>query len=155
MKNKKKVLKLLLLLTFAFVLLIPRSYAFYYSKYESLLNSLFNLSNVKKESKVRATVLTYWVDTNYCVDSNDYTTCDMYGRSAWNLKTELINSNWILNEDGYYYYKNTVDASTIEEANIEDLIDPTLTIYDLTDDYLLGTNVVPQYEVLYEIIENK
>lgn len=155
MKNKNKIIKLVILLVLAFVLLVPKSYAFYFSKYESLINSILSINETKTESYVRATVLTYWIDTNHCTNENDYTTCEMYGRSAWNLKSGVINSNWTLRDDGYYYYNSTVNATTIDEANIEDLINPNLTINDLTDDYLLGTNVVPQYEVLYEIIENK
>lgn len=152
MKNKDKILKLVLLLVLAAVLLIPRSYAFYFSKYESLINSFFSINSTPTTATLKATVLTYWVDTNYCTDDNDYTTCQMYGRSAWNLKDGVINPNWTLGEDGYYYYNSVVD---INNPNIVDLIDPSLTINDLTDDYLLGTNVVPQYEVLYEYIEKK
>lgn len=154
MKNKKKILKLVLLLVLAFALLLPRSYAFYFSKYESLINSIFSINNTPTTATLRATVLTYWVDTNYCTNDNDYTTCQMYGRSAWNLKDGVINPNWTLGEDGYYYYKYTVNPNTLNESNIDDLIDSSLTINDLTDDYLLGTNVVPQYEVLYDVIAN-
>lgn len=152
MKNKKKIQKLLLLLVLAFVLLVPKSYAFYYSKYESLLTNIFKTNSSSTKTYVRATVLTYWVDTNYCTDDNDLKTCQIYGRSSWNLKNGVINSNWTANEDGYYYYNQQVD---INENNIVDLINPNLTINELTDDYLLGTNIVPQYEVLYEYIEQK
>lgn len=152
MKNKKKIQLLLLLLGLTLILLIPSSYAFYFSKYESLITSILSINSTPSTTYVRASVLTYWVDTNSCTNQNDLTTCDIYGRSAWTLKSGVINSNWTLSDDGYYYYNSVVD---INNPNIVDLIDPNLTITDLTDDYLLGTNVVPQYEVLYEYIEKK
>ena len=73
MKNKNKIIKLVILLVLAFVLLVPKSYAFYFSKYESLINSILSINESQSESYIRATVLTYWIDTNHCTNENDYT----------------------------------------------------------------------------------
>lgn len=152
MKNKKHMTLVLIRQKLILIVIIIFVFSFYYSKYESLLTNIFKTNSPSTKTYVRATVLTYWIDTNYCTDDNDLKTCQIYGRSSWNLKNGVINSNWTANEDGYYYYNQQVD---VNENNIVDLINPNLTINELTDDYLLGTNIVPQYEVLYEYIEQK
>jgi len=141
------------------LLIIPSAYAFYFSDYESSLTSKFLVNSNLDDSYVRATVLTYWVDITSCTLESDLTTCDISGKSAWNLKSEVINTDWILLDDGFYYYKNSINGSLVTEDNIKTssiaLIDPELSLSDLTDDVLLGTDVVPQYEVIYEFIINE
>ena len=157
--KKKNKLKLLLIssLIIIGVLIIPSVYAFYFFEYESSIISRFLISGDLSNSYVRATVLTYWVDTTSCDDETDLTTCDISGKSSWNMNSNVINSDWVLLGDGYYYYKNIVNGDEIDEDSIKNtsisLIDSNLTLDDLTNDQLAGTDVIPQYEVIYEFIE--
>ena len=58
----------------------------------------------------------------------------------------------------FYYYKDIVNAEEINVSNVKTsniaLIDPELTLADLTDDQVAGINAVPQYEIFYEFISN-
>lgn len=157
MKKRRKLKKWVILVFITIFLLLPVAYAFYFSKYESSIISKFIFKSDLTDSYVRATVLTYWVDSNKCVDKEDLTTCDISGKSSWILKDGVINSNWILLDDGYYYYKTIVNGTDIREDNIKTssiaLINNELSFNELTDELLAGTEVVPQYEVIYEFIE--
>lgn len=160
MKRKRRRTKkhwiILISILFIFIT-IPNVYAFYFTKYESTIISKFIINKNLSDSYVRAALLTYWVDITSCEKENDLTTCAINGKSAWNIKTDAINSDWILLEDGYYYYKESVNANEINESNIKTnsiaLINSELTLNELTDDHLAGTNIVPQYEIIYEFIE--
>jgi len=157
MKRRRKLKKWVIPVFVILILLIPTVYAFYFSKYESSIISKFIFNNDLTDSYVRATVVTYWVDTNECLDNNDLTTCNISGKASWNLKDAAINSNWILLDDGYYYYKTSVNSSDITDENIKThdiaLIEKELSFADLSDELLAGTEVVPQYEIIYEFIE--
>lgn len=138
------------------ILTIPSTYAFYFSDYESSIISKFTVDADLSNSYVRATVLTYWVDTTSCTNSLDLTTCDISGKSSWKMNDNITNSNWILLEDGFYYYQTNVHSNEINKDNIKTssiaLIDPNLTLEELTNEQLVGVSVVPQYEILYEFI---
>jgi len=153
-KLKPWVIPMLIILT---ILTIPTVYAFYFSDYESSIISKFIVNGSLSTSHVRATVLTYWVDTTSCTDETDLTTCAISGKSSWNMKSDVINSNWVLLEDGYYYYKSTVNGDEVTKTNIKTsniaLIDSELSLNDLIDEQLAGTDVIPQYEIIYEFIE--
>ena len=140
------------------ILLIPSVYAFYFSKYESSIISKFIFNNNLADSYVRATVVTYWIDTNECLDNNDLTTCNISGKASWNLKDAVVNSNWILLDDGYYYYKTSINSRDITKDNIKTsdiaLIDKELSFTELSDELLAGTEVIPQYEIVYEFIQS-
>jgi len=157
MKRRRKLKKWVIPVFVILILLIPTVYAFYFSKYESSIISKFIFNNDLTDSYVRATVVTYSVATIECLDNNDLTTCNISGKASWNLKDAAINSNWILLDDGYYYYKTSVNSSDITDENIKThdiaLIEKELSFADLSDELLAGTEVVPQYEIIYEFIE--
>lgn len=138
-------------------LIIPVTYAFYFSKFDSSLLSRFIFSQRLSDSYVRATVLTYWVDDTSCKDTNDLTTCDISGKTAWKLKDDVVNSGWILLDDGFYYYETSVNSRVITKDNISSsalaLIDPDLGFDELVGDDSSSSNSYPQYEVIYEFIE--
>ena len=79
------------------------------------------------------------------------------GKASWNLKTDAINSNWILLDDGYYYYKTSINSRDITKDNIKTsdiaLIDKELSFMELSDEFLAGTEVIPQYEIIYEFVK--
>lgn len=158
MKKRIKLKKWVVPALIIILLLIPTSYSFYSSYYESSLVSKFLFTRQNTDAYVRATVITYWVDTNNCLDKNDFTTCSISGKSSWKLKNNVTNSNWILLEDGYYYYKLNVNSSEITNENIQDseivLIDKNLSFSNLSDELLAGTEVIPQYEIIYEFVES-
>ena len=158
MKKRRKLKKWTIPFCTTIFLLIPTASAFYFSKYESSIVSKFNFKNNLTNSYVRAAIITYWIDTNECIDNNDLTTCNISGKASWAIKQEALNSNWILLDDGYYYYNTSVDSSTITEENIKEtniaLIDKDLTFSELSDELLAGTEVIPQYEIIYEFIES-
>lgn len=159
MKKERKIRKLIIILVIFFIVFtIPSVYAFYFSNYKSSIFSKYVVDFDLTNSYVRATVLTYWVDTESCDDETDMTTCAIYGKSSWNLRDNIINEDWILLEDGFYYYKDVVNAEEINVSNVKTsniaLIDPELTLADLTDDQVAGINAVPQYEIFYEFISN-
>lgn len=157
MKRRRKLKKWVIPVCVILILLIPTVYAFYFSKYESSIILKFIFNNDLTDSYVRATVVTYWVDTNECLDNNDLTTCNISGKSSWNLKDAVINSDWILLDDGYYYYKTSINSRDITKDNIKisdiALIDKQLSFTELSDELLAGTEVIPQYEIIYEFIE--
>jgi len=157
--NKKKKLKKWVIPAFIILLLlIPTTYSFYSSRYDSSIISKFFFKSEKKDSYVRAIVVTYWVDTRHCSNDIDLTTCSISGKSSWNLKSGIVNSDWILLEDGHYYYRWNVNSEEITDDNINTsdiaLIDSTLSFADLSDELLAGNEVVPQYEIIYEFIES-
>lgn len=158
MKTKRK-LKPWVIPTLSIIMLltIPSAYAFYFSDYESSIISKFIVDGDLSASYVRATVLTYWVDGTSCTDENDLTTCDIVGKSSWNIKSNAINLDWILLEDGYYYYKDSINGEEINNNNIKNnsiaLINSELSPNELVDEQLTGTDFIPQYEIIYEFIE--
>ena len=119
MKKRRKLKKWVIPVFVILILLIPTVYAFYFSKYESSIISKFIFNNDLTDSYIRATVVTYWIDTNECLDNNDLTTCNISGKASWNLKDEAINYNWILLDDGYYYYKTSINSRDITKDNIK------------------------------------
>lgn len=156
MKKRRRLKKWVIPVFATIFFVIPTVYAFYFSEYESSIISKFSFQNRLSDAYVRATVITYWVDTNSCLDNTDLTTCDISGKASWNLKDEVINSDWTLLSDGYYYYKTNINSKDITEDNIKTsniaLINKDLSFSDLTDELLAGTEVVPQYEIIYEFI---
>lgn len=157
MRNIVKTKKIVILFLILMFLSIPTVYAFYFSKYESSVMTKFNFKHNLTNSYVRAAIITYWIDANECQDDTDLTTCDISGKASWNLKNDVINSDWILLDDGYYYYKLGVDSQSITETNIKEttiaLIDEQLSFAELSDELLTGDEVLPQYEIIYEFIE--
>lgn len=156
--EKKCKLKRWVITIFVFVFLIlPVTYAFYFSKFDSSLLSRFIFSQKLSDSYVRATVLTYWVDSTSCKDTSDLTTCDISGKNAWKLKDNVVNSDWILLDDGFYYYKTSINSRNISDENIKNssiaLIDQELGFDELVGEEVSSTNFYPQYEVIYEFIE--
>lgn len=153
-KKKKSIIPILVITLF---LAIPCVYAFYFSKYESSIISKFIFNNKLSTSYVRSTIITYWVDINNCTNEEDLTTCDISGKSSWTMNSSVINSDWYALDDGYYYYKDSIGATVINKDNIKTsniaLINPELNLSDLTVDHLAGTGIVPQYEIIYEFIE--
>ena len=156
--RRKKLKKWVIPAILIIILLVPTTLSFYSSKYDSSIISRFFFKPEKKDSYVRAVVVTYWVDTNHCLDESDLTTCSISGKSSWNLKSGIVNSDWILLEDGHYYYRWNVNSDEITEENIENsditLLDSTLSFSDLSDELLAGSEVIPQYEIIYEFIES-
>lgn len=154
----KKIRFLVIALIILFFV-VPTVYAFYYSIYKSSIVSKFRFDYDMSESYVRATIVTYWVDENSCIDFNDLTTCDINGISSWNVNNDIINSDWVLLSDGFYYYKNIVDSTEINKDNIDEsnlaIIDNTLPFDELTIDQITGINLIPQYEVIYEFVSSE
>lgn len=154
-----KKMKFLLIALIILVCTIPTVYAFYYSINKSSIISKFKFDYDLSQSYVRASIVTYWVDDNSCLDSNDITTRDISGISSWNVNNDIINPDWVLLSDGFYYYKNIIDSTEINKDNIDEsnlvIIDNTLPFDELTSDQITGINLIPQYEVLYEFVSSE
>jgi len=155
-KNKKTILIIISILVL--FITVPCVYAFYFAKYESSIISKFILKDDLVNSYVRATFLTYWVDIKRCDDEEDLTTCDISGKSSWTINDSVINPDWYLLEDGYYYYKSGIDGNEINSDTIKNsgvaLIDSNLSLSELTTEHLATAGIIPQYEIIYEFIED-
>lgn len=154
-KTNPIIITIIILINF---LVIPTVYAFYFANYKSSIISRFIINGDLSESYVRATYLTYWIDPNSCISELDMTTCNISGKSSWNINDTVINSDWILLEDGYYYYKTSIDSNDINKSNIKDsniaLINSELSLEELMDEQFIESETIPQYEIIYEFIEN-
>lgn len=156
MKKMSKKTWIIIIVIMMFIA-IPTAYGYYFSGYESSIISKFLINSNLNTAYVRATIVTYWVDSKTCEDESDIKTCAINAKSSWNIKDSAINSEWILLSDGYYYYKTTIDGNIINKENISNsdiaLLDENLTIEDLAEDEIAITDIIPQYEIVYEIIE--
>lgn len=96
---------------------------------------------------VRATVLTYW-------ESKD--NGNMVGKSSWNLKNNVISSNWTKIDDYYYFNGFMKNDEIVDGIPINDkLINPNLSLEELSDDDLTNSKYLANYKVVYEFIEIK
>ena len=157
---RKRKLKKWVIPTFTSILVItiaiPTAYGFYFADSSSSILTNFIVNSNLKNAYVRATVLTYWVDSKTC-NGDDLTSCTITAKKAWTIKSDAYNSSWQALSDGYYYYKGTIDGSVINKDNIKTheiaLLDSSLSIDELSDEELTITDIVPTYEVVYEFIE--
>ncbi|MBE6124110.1 MAG: hypothetical protein E7184_01015 [Erysipelotrichaceae bacterium] len=118
--------------------------AYYLTKQPGTNTTKFQMESSLSSTYVRAKVVTYWEE----VGSDNYV-----AKTPWTLKSGVTSVKWTY-IDGFYYYNGMIATTDILEGIPvgNELIDASISVENLTDDYVVSTKYNAKYKIVYEVI---